>query len=122
MHIQNVHAAFRLVDYDGKVPFEFAINQEFGITFNSGDRSGQSYLDMNPFNSLKVTNLFLFVRNETLHMSVDGVTFADYIYSQSMQNGMGLALEASLDYYKNVAKIRTKVHRLNSKEKSYIDY
>ena len=77
---------------------------------------------MNPFNSVKVTNLFLFMRHNKLYVSIDGVTFNDLIYSQKIHWKRKYDLEASLAYISNVAKIRMSSHKMSEAEVEYIDY
>ena len=77
------------------------------------------YLDLQPFNSLKMTQLLFFVVDDRLFISVDGVTFNDIIYTQKIRPGK---FEVNLHYLSNLARIKFEKYALTKSEKEYLNY
>ena len=109
--------AIRLRDEQGTI-LELAMNQDQGLLMTDANNATH-YLDLNPFNSLKMTQLLFFVIADRLFISIDGVTFNDIIYTQKTRRG---SFEINSHYLSNLARVRFEKYVLSKEEKEFLTY
>ena len=72
-------------DYEEKIPIlSIIFNQEYGVIVINHLTNQKNYMDLNIFNSQKKVDLYLAVHEEHLYLFVQGITFNDVIYKQSI--------------------------------------
>lgn len=78
--IYNSHSVKLLV----KVPkiLELSFNQDYGIKLDNIITGETNYMDQNIFNSQKKVDLMVTLFDDQIFVSINGLTFNDYIYSQ----------------------------------------
>lgn len=73
-----------------KVPkvLDLSFNQDYGIKLDNIVTGETNYMDQNIFNSQKKVDLMVTMFDDQIYVSINGLTFNDFIYSQPVDKSL----------------------------------